>query len=187
MGQTESPSVWVVRFAGLIPDGSRVLDLACGQGRHTRLMIQLGHQVLAVDRDEEKLLQVASQPGVTTLGADLETGPWPLENESFHGIVVSNYLHRPLLPRLVDVLEKDGILIYDTFAVGNEVYGRPSNPDYLLRPGELLNAFCPPLHAVAYEHGYTRKPEQAVRQRLCAARTATPLALRPIGDRGDGT
>jgi len=172
----ETPSPWVRRWAALIPRGA-VLDLACGRGRHARHLASLGHEVLAVDRDRDALAALAGVPGVQTLCADLEAAAWPLPGRRFAGIVVCNYLHRPLLPRLADSLEAGGVLIYETFAAGNERYGRPSNPDFLLRPGELLEAFGA-LTVVAFEQGQLAVPKPAVVQRICAARAgAATLAI----------
>ena len=132
-------SPWVARFAPIVPEGE-VLDLACGSGRHTRLLAALGHPVLALDRKPEALATAAGQ-GVAAMEYDLEDGsPWPFEAGRFAAIVVTNYLYRPLFPHLAANLRPDGILIYETFAQGNQVYGKPSNPDFLLRPGELLRA-----------------------------------------------
>jgi SAM-dependent methyltransferase len=174
----DAPSPWVTRWARLIPQGA-VLDLASGRGRHARHLASLGHEVLALDRDREALAALAGVPGVQTLCADLEAGSWPLAGRSFAGIVVCNYLHRPLLPRLADSLEPGGVLIYETFAVGNERYGRPSNPAFLLRPGELLEAFGNSLTVVAFEQGLVSSPKPAVVQRICAARA--PAAALAIG------
>jgi SAM-dependent methyltransferase len=158
------PAPWVLRFAPQVRAGGPVLDLACGRGRHARLFLGRGHPVTAVDRD---LSGVADLAAAERLQADLEDGsPWPLAGRRFAAVVVTNYLHRPLFPLLAAALEADGLLLYETFALGQERYGRPRNPDFLLRPGELLTAF-PTLRVAAYEHGLD--PGPAVRQRLCAA------------------
>ena len=115
-----------------------MLDLACGHGRHARFLAQLGYRVSAVDRDEHALASLAGVPGIEAKAADLERGTWPYPGQRFAGIVVANYLYRPLFPRLLESLETGGVLIYETFARGNERYGRPSNPQFLLQPGELL-------------------------------------------------
>src|SRR4051812_25431903 len=131
----DSPSPWVVRWAELIKRGP-VLDLACGSGRHARFFRDRGLDVLAVDRSPVEL------PGIRFLKADLEDGsPWPLAGKRFSAIVVANYLHRPLFPLLADSLDEGGVMIYETFMAGNEKHGKPSNPAFLLRPGELLDAF----------------------------------------------
>jgi len=173
-----APSAWVARWAPLIPTGGAVLDLACGAGRHTALLRQRGHGVTAVDRDISRLGSLADDPKVAAIEADLEGGgPWPLGARRFAGIVVVNYLHRPLLPALIAAVDDGGILIYETFAAGNEQYGRPSNPDFLLRPGELLEAVAGRLTVIAYAFGLVERPKPAVVQRICARRGDAPFAL----------
>jgi SAM-dependent methyltransferase len=172
-----SPSAWVARFAGLIPAGGRVLDLACGDGRHTRFLARRGHRVTAVDIDVSGLSDLAGQPGIRVVQADLENGEWPFAPASFAGIVVTNYLHRPHFRVLPATLQPGGLLIMETFAAGNERFGRPRNPDFLLAPGELLSAFAPTLQVVAYEHGVEQVPRPAVRQRLVALRQTEPAPL----------
>jgi SAM-dependent methyltransferase len=171
------PSPWVTRFAALIPAGGRVLDLACGDGRHTRYLAGRGHPVTAVDIDVSGLADLAGQPGIETVRADLETGEWPFAPASFAGIVVTNYLHRPLFGALTATLSPGGLLIIETFGAGNARFGRPRNPDFLLAPGELLSAFGTSLQVVAYEHGVEQVPRPAVRQRLVAVRQEEPLEL----------
>ena len=163
-------SPWVRRFAAVVPAGE-VLDLACGSGRHARLFAQLGHPVVALDRDPQALV-LAAGAGITTLACDLEAqgARWPFEAGRFAGIVVTNYLHRPLMNDLVNSLAPNGVLIYETFALGNEAYGKPSNPAFLLRPGELLEmALQGGLNVLAYEDGMITNPKPARVQRLCAA------------------
>ena len=133
------PSPWVQRWVGWVRPGGAVLDLACGSGRHSRLLARLGFEVDAVDRAPE--LFERPPPHVALLAADLEAGPWPYAGRRFDAIIVANYLHRPLLPILADSLEHGGLLIYETFARGNERFGKPSNPAFLLAAGELLEAF----------------------------------------------
>jgi SAM-dependent methyltransferase len=165
-----APSPWVSRFVVLAPTGE-ALDLACGSGRHARLLAAQGLRVLAMDRDPEAL-QKAAGPGITTMEVDLEAegATWPFEAGRFAAIVVTNYLHRPLFPQLAASLRPDGILIYETFAQGNQVYGKPSNPDFLLAPGELLAlAADGGLQVLAYEDGHVELPHPAQVQRLCAA------------------
>jgi len=164
----ELPSAWVCRFAPLIRVGGLVLDVACGAGRHARYLAGLGYRVEAVDRDAEALRGLASVPGVTARAADLEGGPWPYAGQSFDAIVVANYLHRPLFPHLLAALADGGVLIYETFAAGNERYGRPGNPDFLLKPGELLELARRRLRVVAYEDLHVEVPRPAMIQRLCA-------------------
>ena len=161
-----APSEWVRRWAHLVRPGGRVLDVACGSGRHARFLAGLGLRVLGVDRDPTP---VDGVPGVELQVADLEDGSWPLEGERFDGVVVTNYLHRPLFPRLVEALAPGGVLIYETFALGNERYGRPSSPDFLLQPNELLER-TRALRPVAFEQGRIAQPKAAVVQRLCAVR-----------------
>jgi SAM-dependent methyltransferase len=170
-------SPWVRRFAGLAPAG-QVLDLACGGGRHARLFAALGHPVLALDRDPQALAAAAG-PGIDTMLHDLEAqgARWPFDAGRFAAIVVTNYLHRPLLAQLAASLAPDGVLIYETFAVGNEAFGKPSNPDFLLLPGELLGlAHGAGLRVIAYEDGVVSQPKPAMVQRLCAAGPALALA-----------
>ena len=164
----ESPSPWVCRFAPLFRPGGTILDLACGTGRHARYLAGLGYRVEAVDRNAEALRGLASVPGVTVRAADLEGGPWPYAGQSFDAVVVVNYLHRPLFPRLLAVLADGGVLIYETFAAGNERYGRPGNPDFLLKSGELLELTRSQLRVVAYEDLHVEVPRPAMVQRLCA-------------------
>ena len=162
------PSDWIARWADRVPAGGRVLDLACGQGRHARLFAKRGHPVEAVDRDPAVLSWLSGVANVTPRCADVETGAWPYEGQRFAGIVVANYLWRPLFPRLLAALAPEGALIFETFAVGNERYGRPSNPDFLLRPGELLDVVRGRLRVVAYEDLFVPEPRPAVVQRICA-------------------
>jgi SAM-dependent methyltransferase len=167
---TDTPSMWVRRFAAAVPPGE-VLDLACGSGRHARLFASLGHPVLAVDRDQQALASSAG-PSIATLEIDLEQegARWPFDAGRFAGIVVTNYLHRPLMRDLVNSLAPGGLLIYETFALGNEAFGKPSNPAFLLRPGELLEiAAQGGLTVLAYEDGVVNAPKPARVQRLCAA------------------
>ncbi|NHZ88471.1 methyltransferase domain-containing protein [Massilia sp. CCM 8733] len=162
-------SPWIARFAPLARRGE-ALDLACGSGRHARLLAALGHPVVALDRDPEALAAAAG-PGITTMAFDLEDGtaPWPFEEGRFAVIVVTNYLHRPLIPALVRSLAPGGLLIYETFAGGNEAFGRPSNPAFLLHEGELLRqAAAHHLRVLAFEDGFTSLPKAAMVQRLCA-------------------
>lgn len=167
-------SPWVQRFAPLMPSGE-VLDLACGTGRHARHLASLGHEVLALDRDADALA-LAAGPGIATAQFDLEEGaPWPFAVGRFAGLVVTNYLHRPLLDAMLASLAPDGVLIYETFALGNEQFGKPSNPDFLLLPGELLAlAAAHGLRVVAFEEGVLRAPKPAMVQRLCAVKQEFP-------------
>jgi SAM-dependent methyltransferase len=169
------PSAWVRRFLPLIKPGGRVLDLAAGGGRHTRLLRRSAFAVCAVDRDVSALLPLAERD-CEVRQIDLETGPgWKL-GTGYDAIVVTNYLHRPLLPAIGQALAPGGVLIYETFAVGNERHGRPRNPDFLLRAGELLEAFAQ-LTVVAFEQGEVTTPRPAVIQRIAAV--AGPLGSLP--------
>ena len=163
-----APSPWVLRFAALVADGGRVLDVACGAGRHARLFAAMGYVVNAVDRDLAKFCMVPAS--VTVLQADIETGPWPYAGEKFAGVVITNYLHRPLMATLIACVAPGGAFIYETFAAGNERYGRPSRPDFLLQPGELLEAVRGQLQVVAFEDIRVDSPKPAKVQRIAAVR-----------------
>jgi SAM-dependent methyltransferase len=155
-----------------------VLDLACGHGRHSRLFAGRGCHVTAVDADPACGASLAGLDAIDFVQADLEGGPWPFEGQRFDAIVVVHYLHRPLFRHINEALGPGGLLIYETFAVGNERFGRPRNPDFLLRPRELLDAFSG-LRIIAFEDGYLTEPFPAVVQRL-AARQLEPAASNPI-------
>ena len=170
-------SPWVRRFASLVPAGRGVLDLACGHGRHVRFFRARGHPVLAVDRDVSGLADLEEDPGVEIVQADLEAGRWPFGKRRFGAVVVANYLHRPLMAPLVAAVEAGGALIYESFGRGNERIGRPRNPDFLLRPGELYDAVAPHLQVIAYEQGREHRPRPAVRQRIAALRQDGPAEL----------
>ena len=146
-----------------------MLDVACGRGRHLRYLRSLGLAAVAVDSDAQALAALRSLEGVEICVADIEGGPWPFAPAGFDGVVVTNYLHRPVFPHLVGALRPGGVLIYETFAAGNERYGRPSNPDFLLEPGELLRR-VEPLSVIAFEQGLISTPKQALMQRICALR-----------------
>jgi SAM-dependent methyltransferase len=170
-GDAATPATpWIERFAPLIRPGGEVLDVACGGGRHARLFARLGCEVTAVDRDLSSF--GAPPPGVGLVQADLEAGPWPFPGRRFDAVVVTNYLHRPLLPILAGSLEPGGILLYETFARGHERFGRPTNPDFLLMPGELLEAVRGCLRVLAFEDLVVDEPRPAAVQRLCARREA---------------
>jgi SAM-dependent methyltransferase len=171
-------SPWIRRWSHLVPDGGAVLDLACGQGRHVRWFAARGHPVVAVDRSRQALDAMsdlttdAVAPLVQTVLADIENQAWPLTHDgieqTFDAVIVTNYLWRPLAPAIVACVAPGGVLIHETFAAGNETVGKPSRPDFLLRPGELLEA-CSGLRVVAYEDGFLDEPERFV-QRIAAVR-----------------
>jgi len=157
--------------ARYLPAGRQVLDLACGSGRHSRFLAAAGWPVLAVDRDGGALLGLAGVPGISTSCLDLEGTDWPLDGCRFAGIVVTNYLWRPRLRDLLTMLEPGGVLIYETFMEGNAVYGKPSNPDFLLRPGELRAVVADAgLRELAFVEGFVERPKPAMRQAVCAVR-----------------
>lgn len=162
------PSPWVVRFASLVADAGRVLDVACGAGRHARFFAANGHAVDAVDRDVGGFVDVPA--AVHLRQADLEADPWPYTGEMFAGVIVTNYLHRSLLATLIASVAPAGAFIYETFAAGNEQYGRPSRPDFLLQPGELLEAVRGQLQVIAFEDIYVDSPKPAKMQRIAAVR-----------------
>ena len=162
-------SGWVMRWISLIQAQGKALDLACGAGRHTRIMLDRGFCVAAVDVNIEQMSALRGRPNLELIQADLEHGPWPFSDATFDGIVVSNYLHRPLFANLLASLRPGGILIYETFAAGNAEFGRPSNPDFLLQPGELLRLVDGKARVIAYEDVYVDAPKPALIQRICAA------------------
>lgn len=188
------PSPWVERFAPLVRSGGIVMDLACGNGRNGRLFLRRGHSVIFVDRDVRAVADLASHPQVQVLEADLEANPatnppaaksglasWPLYGQRVAAIVCVNYLHRPLFPSMIDSLAPDGVLLYDTFARGNEICGRPRNPDHLLKAGELLGIVSGDLNVVAYEQGLVDDPAcPGVKQRICAVRATIGADGEPV-------
>ena len=177
----EPPSAWVKRWAHLLPSNEsvvdhesvQVLDLACGHGRHMQFLEGLGHTVLGVDRNAEAL-KTASQWG-ETLQADIENAAWPLEGRSFKGVVVTNYLWRDLFPQILNSVAEGGVLIYETFSQGNQAFGKPSRPEFLLQQGELLQ-LCSGLRIVAFEEGFVPSPDRLI-QRVVAIRV--PSGLEP--------
>lgn len=165
----EPTSNWVARWSHLLPAGCRVLDLACGHGRHMRHFAGLGHPVTGVDRNTEAIAAVS--PLGEAVCADIENGSWPLQGRTFGGVVVTNYLWRPLWPHILNSLEPNGVLIYETFSAGNESVGKPSRPDFLLHPAELLSV-CQGLRVVAFEEGLLAQPDRFV-QRIVAVRESS--------------
>jgi SAM-dependent methyltransferase len=177
----DAASAWVRRYLPLVPRSSGpVLDLACGEGRHLRLLIGSGYRATGIDRRVVGLADLLGEPSLELMQHDLEApvaegGGWPFTGRQFGGVIVTNYLHRPLFEPIIDVLAPGGVLIYETFMVGNERYGSPSSPDYLLQPGELLAAFGAALDIIAFEQGEVSLPRQAVVQRLVARQPAAGL------------
>jgi SAM-dependent methyltransferase len=171
----DSPSPWIVRWADTIAANGSVLDLACGSGRHVRHLAARGLRVTAVDRSREALDHCKDAAEV--IEADLEGAPWPLPGRRFDAVVVTNYLWRALMPHIVDSVAPGGLLLYETFALGNERFGKPSNPDFLLRAGELLT-HVNGLHVLAFEDGVLDAPARRM-QRLAAWRAPDAEALPP--------
>ena len=164
-------SPWVRRFVDLIPEGGAVLDVACGSGRHSRYLLSLGYRVVLLDRDIAAVADLAADEHVELIACDLEDGrPWPLDDRTFEGVVVTNYLHRPLLKHLVRAVAPGGALIYETFADGNEAFGHPRNPDFLLQREELLIFTRPELRVVAFEDVLITEPRPAAIQHIAAVR-----------------
>jgi SAM-dependent methyltransferase len=182
-----APSDWLLRWAHLLPAGGTVLDLACGGGRHVRWLADQGFRVTAVDRDAAAVEPL--RPMAEVIVADIENGPWPLGVRSFDAVLVTNYLWRPLWPAIGVAVAPGGWLLYETFAIGHERLGRPSRPDFLLQPGELLRVSEQlGLHVVAYESGQLADPPRIV-QRVVAQRRGAGLeaAAPPLaGSRSTG-
>ena len=165
------PSPWVARWEPLVPKIGTVLDLACGGGRHGRLFLARGQAVTFVDKDISALSDLADNPNAEILAEDLETGaPFPLAARMFVGVVVTCYLHRPIFPAILNAVAPGGVLIYETFAIGNEAYGHPARQAYLLEEGELLTRVDARFTIRGYEHGYEDAPKPGVRQRIVAVR-----------------
>jgi SAM-dependent methyltransferase len=160
----------VAKHAVRIKKNGHVLDLACGSGRHALYLAARDLHVVAADRDVELLRRQTLSAEITLKQADFENAAWPFEENSFDAIVVTNYLHRPLFARIIDTLKVGGILIYETFAIGNEKFGKPSNPDFLLRPGELLDVARGHMRVIAYEDDYVEIPKPAMIQRIYASK-----------------
>ncbi|MGJ7563275.1 class I SAM-dependent methyltransferase [Variovorax sp. GB1R11] len=171
-----TPSEWLVRWSHLLAPGTTVLDVACGSGRHMQWFAGRGHAATGVDRSPEALAAAGAFGG--TVMADIESGPWPFAGQAFGAVVVTNYLWRARMADIVAAVAPGGVLLYETFAVGNETVGKPSRPDFLLQPGELLAA-CEGLRVVAYEDGFVAEPARFV-QRIAAVRPAAPGAGQPV-------
>ncbi len=169
------PSPWVTRWAPLVRAGGTVLDVACGGGRHARFFAARGHAVAAVDRDASALDALQGMANIAVTCADIEGGPWPYAGRTFDAVVVTNYLHRPLFPQLLTALAPGAVLMYETFALGNERYGRPSNPEFLLMPGELLDVVRAHMRVMAYEDVMVDAPKPACVQRICALRATNSV------------
>ena len=165
------PANWVQKKLPLVPTGGVVLDLACGRGRHTRLLLEEGFSVVALDKDVSGLDDIAGSPNLEIVASDLEDGRvFPLKGRQFSGIIVVNYLYRPVFDELVTALAPGGVLIYQTFMQGNEAYGRPRNPDFLLQENELKEVFGAELSVQAFEQGFEERPSPAMIQKICAVK-----------------
>ncbi len=169
-------SEWVLRFASQLAPGARVLDVASGSGRHANWLADQGYVVTAIDCDEEAL---ASCERAERIHADLETGSWPLAGRRFDAVVVTNYLHRPLFPDLLACLGAQALLIYETFALGQELLGRPRRAEFLLAPNELLQ-LCVGLNVLAFEDGLIAHPSPCRVQRICARRVERGQQVSPL-------
>ena len=183
-----APSPWISRFAPLAPSGAPVLDLAAGGGRHARAFLENGHHVTAIDKNTSALEALPNRKNLEIIAFDMETDApvftqnGPLAGRTFGAIVVVNYLYRPLLIALLDALAPGGLLLYETFALGNEVYSKPRNPEHLLKSGELLAFAAPHMQIVAYEHGLVQNDDlPGVKQRLCAIKDLSS-SLREDGE-----
>jgi SAM-dependent methyltransferase len=170
----EPTSNWVARWSHLLPEGCNVLDLACGHGRHMRHFAALGHSVTGVDQNPDAIATVS--PLGETICADIENGPWPLQGRTFGGVVVTNYLWRPLWPNILASLAPNGVLIYETFSIGNETVGKPSRPDFLLQQGELLSV-CKDLRIVAFQEVFIAEPDRFVQSIVAVRETDSTQTL----------
>lgn len=178
--QPSPPSEWVLRFAPLIVPAGTVLDYACGSGRHARWLARHAFKVEAVDRDADALASMAAEPAITPRLADLEGGPWPFDERGFDAVIVTNYLYRPRFDAMLGCLRPGGVLIYETFMIGHERFGRPSNPEFLLRPGELLQRLEQAFTIVAFEQGTVAYPRPSVVQRVCAVKAVEAVVNLPL-------
>ena len=167
--KTENPSVWVIRFASQVRRHGKVLDLACGSGRNGRWFLKTGHRVTFLDQDVSALADLKNNPQADVICSNLETGiPFPIEGQPFDGVLVTNYLQRDILGDICDAVNIGGLLLYETFGAGNESYGRPRNPNFLLKPGELIATVRAEFNILGYEHGLRRLPSPAIIQRVAA-------------------
>jgi SAM-dependent methyltransferase len=174
------PSPWVARWLGAVKAQGRILDVACGGGRHLRLARTAGHAVTGIDRDLSALADLAGTPGVTLIAADLEDGrPFPLAGAAFDGVIVTNYLWRPILSDIVAAVAPGGVLLYETFALGHERLGRPTNPAFLLDVNELLVEAMPRLAVIAFEHVRVRGAKGRIVQRMLAVGREHPFVRDP--------
>jgi SAM-dependent methyltransferase len=162
-------SDWVTKYTALIPSNTLVLDLACGSGRNTRFLLDKGYSVVALDKDVSQLVDISCRKNLRKYKFDLEAGiKFPFHKQEFSGVIVTNYLYRPLFENLINSLSDGGVLIYQTFMIGNEAYGRPINPKFLLKRNELSDVFDKKLYVIAFEQGYIESPKPAVVQSICA-------------------
>lgn len=161
-------SPWILKYGSLIPKERPILDVACGSGRHSFYMQDLGYEVVAVDKDITAINANQFQSNISIFEADLERYLWPFSEQIFSGVIVVNYLWRPLFQNIIDSVVPGGVLLYDTFAQGNEKFGRPRNPDFLLAPEELKNLCRKKFDIIDYFHGVTKSPEPAMRQSIAA-------------------
>ena len=167
-------SEWVKRWSKIVPSSAEVLDVACGSGRHSFYFAGLGHSVCALDKRPDLIASFDKHPNIAFSICDLENGFWPFNGRAFDCIVVTNYLHRALFPSLISSLSSKGVLIYETFMLGNEIFGKPSNPDFLLMPNELIDYFSKELTVIAFEAGLVEQPRRALIQRICAVSGSYP-------------
>tara|TARA_B100000686_G_C16751726_1_gene952950 strand:+ start:1455 stop:2126 length:672 start_codon:yes stop_codon:yes gene_type:complete len=164
------PSSWLRRHSTLIPNSGLILDIAAGSGRHTQYLLDKDHAVVSIDKDVSHLAHIKNSR-LSIAKVDLEVpGSWPFKSAAFAGIIVTNYLHRPLFPHIIKALATGGLLVYETFAQGNQKFGKPTNPNYLLAPGELIRLTQEHLHIVAYEDVTVSQPKSARIQRICASK-----------------
>ena len=169
--KTNSPSIWVIRFASQIKPRGTVLDLACGGGRNGRWFLEAGHHVTFLDRDVSALRDLHNNPKAEVLCSNLEkSAHFPIGGQPFDGVVVTNFLQRDILGNICDAVTPGGLLLYETFGTGNETYGRPRNAKFLLKPGELIKTVRANFDILGFEHGLRRIPSPAIIQRVAAVK-----------------